>query len=363
MTSLATNHAGLRSLLLLACIVVIIAGLREAGAILVPILTAFFIGVICVPPVSWLQRHGIRTGLAIVLVFLGVLVIFLFLSYFVSTSIASFQGNLPKYEQALEEPLGQLVIWLSQQGIEVSMAQVEAQLDAGVITNMLSSGLSALAKVLSNTLLIMLTVIFVLCEAAILPRKFAAIAGNQTSAITEYQGALTNLRVYLAVKTRLSLVTGVIAGLAMWLIGVDYPVLWGLLAFLLNFIPTLGSIIAAVPPVLLALVQFGWPWALIVAGCYLALNISIGNLLEPRLMGRKLGLSTLVVFLSMVFWGWVWGPIGMILSVPLTMLLKILLMHSDDLRWLGVLLGSGSGDDLSPGPPSLGSGRTNSATN
>ena len=142
--------------------------------------------------------------------------------------------------------------------------------------------------------------------------------------------------------------------MATWVIGVDYPVLWGLLAFLLNYIPTLGSIIAAIPPVLLAMVQFGWTWALVVAMVYLAINICIGSLLEPRLMGRRMGLSTLVVFLSMVFWGWVWGPIGMILSVPLTMLLKILLMHSDDLRWVGVLLGSGSPDDLDPSRPKLG---------
>ncbi|MEE2907285.1 MAG: AI-2E family transporter [Planctomycetota bacterium] len=354
MTRPEETNVGLRSLLLLACVVIIIAGFREAGTILVPILTAFFIGVICIPPVSWLQRHGIRTGLAIVIVFLVVLAGFLVLSYFVSDSISSFQKNLPKYEDALDKPLATLTTWLESHGVEVSLAQLQEQLDAGTLTDVLSSGLSALAKVLSDTLLIMLTVIFVLCEAVILPRKVRAMISDDTSDLAEYRRALSNLRVYLAVKTQLSLATGVLAGLATWIIGVDYPLLWGLLAFLLNYIPTLGSILAAIPPVLLALVQFNWTWALLVAACYLAINICIGNLIEPRMMGRRLGLSTLVVFLSMVFWGWVWGPIGMILSVPLTMLLKILLLHSDDLRWIGLLLGSGSEDDLREGQLKLG---------
>lgn len=348
------QNVGLRSLLLLACLVIIIAGMREAGAILVPILTAFFIGVICIPPVAWLQRHGIGNGIAILIVFIVVLAGFLVLSYFVSTAVSSFQENLPKYEETLDAPLDSLTAWLDRQGIDVSVSQLESQLDASTVTGMLSTGLSALAKVLSNTLLIMLTVVFVLSEAVILPRKLRAMTGGGDSDLGEYREALSNLRVYLAVKTKLSLATGLIAGLATWIIGVDYPVLWGLLAFLLNYIPTLGSILAAIPPVLLALVQFGWTWALAVAMVYLAINICIGSLLEPRLMGRRMGLSTLVVFLSMVFWGWVWGPIGMILSVPLTMLLKILLLHSDDLRWIGLLLGSGSDDDLRAGQLELG---------
>jgi predicted PurR-regulated permease PerM len=143
------------------------------------------------------------------------------------------------------------------------------------------------------------------------------------------------------VKTWVSLLTGVLAGVALLIIGVDYPLLWGLLAFLLNYIPTLGSIIAGAPPTLLALVQFGWKRALIVVAVYVAVNTVMGNVLEPRFMGKKLGLSTLVVFLSMVFWGWVLGPVGMVLCVPLTMLVKIVCGESKELRWASVLLGPG----------------------
>jgi AI-2 transport protein TqsA len=122
------------------------------------------------------------------------------------------------------------------------------------------------------------------------------------------------------------------------LIGVDFAPTWGLLAFLLNFIPNIGSIIAAVPAILLALIQLGLPSALLTLLGYLVVNITIGNFLEPRVMGRSLGLSTLVVFLSLLFWRWVLGPIGMVLSVPLTMTAKIALAVNEDTRWLAVLL-------------------------
>ena len=123
--------------------------------------------------------------------------------------------------------------------------------------------------------------------------------------------------------------------------GLAFPMVWGLLAFLLNCVPSIGAIIAAIPAVLFALVQHGPGSALVVAIGYIVVNTAIGSLLEPHLIGRTLGLSTLVVFLSLVFWGWVWGPLGMLLSVPLTMIVKIFLENSEDLRWVAVMLDSG----------------------
>jgi predicted PurR-regulated permease PerM len=129
--------------------------------------------------------------------------------------------------------------------------------------------------------------------------------------------------------------------IALAIIGVDYPILWGLLAFLLNFIPTFGSILAAVPPVLLAVVQLGVGEAFFIAIFYVLVNVIVGSVLEPRFMGKGLDLSSLVVFLSLVFWGWILGPVGMLLSVPLTIMVKIALENSEDTRWIGVMLGAG----------------------
>jgi predicted PurR-regulated permease PerM len=122
--------------------------------------------------------------------------------------------------------------------------------------------------------------------------------------------------------------------------GVDYYLLWGLLAFLLNYIPTIGSFFALLPPALLALIQFGIVEAIVVVIVFVIINTLIGNIIEPRFMGKGLGLSTLVVFLSLIFWGWVLGPVGMLLSVPLTITIKIALDSSEETRWLAILLGS-----------------------
>jgi predicted PurR-regulated permease PerM len=151
---------------------------------------------------------------------------------------------------------------------------------------------------------------------------------------------INNVNHYMFIKTLVSLVTGLLVTVMVTILGVDLPLLWGLLAFALNFVPNIGSVIAGLPPVLLTLVQLGPLRALLVAIGYVVINLLIGSVLEPRFLGRGLGLSTLVVFLSLLFWGWLLGPVGMLLSVPLTMTAKIALDSREDTRWLAVLLGA-----------------------
>jgi len=143
----------------------------------------------------------------------------------------------------------------------------------------------------------------------------------------------------MAIKSWMSLATGIAVFILLAVVGVNYAVLWGLLAFFLNYVPNIGSIIAAIPAILLALIQLGFVKSIIVAGGFVVINLVVGNVIEPRFMGRGLGLSTLVVFLSLLFWGWVLGPVGMLLSVPLTMTAKIALDSREETRWLAILLG------------------------
>ncbi|MCA9467990.1 MAG: AI-2E family transporter, partial [Nitrospira sp.] len=164
-----------------------------------------------------------------------------------------------------------------------------------------------------------LTVIFILFEASSFQQKVRAALGDPKGTLPQFQKIIDAVNNYLAIKTLVSVATGVIVAIWVAILGIDFPVIWGLLAFLLNYIPNLGSIIAAVPPVLLGYIQFGLGRAVLVAIGFIIVNVVFGNAVEPRLMGRKLGLSTLVVFLSLIFWGWVWGPVGMLLSVPMTM--------------------------------------------
>lgn len=332
---------GLRVLITGASLCVVIAGLRAAGPIVVPVLFSAFLSVLAIPPVNWLQSRRVPDWLAVTIVFFGVLGGFVLLSVLVGSSIASFSENLPAYKERLVHMTASWFVWLEDQGVELSTSAVLAQIDAGRAADLVGTMVASIGSLLSDTVFVLLTTAFIMAEAAGLPRKLQAALGDQAD-IERFRGIITDIQDYLSIKTTISLVTGLLAGVLCWAVGIDYAVLWGVIAFLLNYIPNLGSIIAAIPAVLLGFVQFGWERSLVVLIGYLVINTIMGNIIEPRVTGRRLGLSSLVVFLSLVFWGWVWGPLGMFLSVPLTMLVKILLENSDDLKWVAVLLGSGA---------------------
>ncbi len=205
----------------------------------------------------------------------------------------------------------------------------------------IGSGLKGLASILSNAFMISLIVVFMLLEGVWLPTKLKVAFGEASDAVLQLSHAATQIQRYLAVKTIISLVTGALVAIWTSVIGLDFALVWGLLAFLLNFIPTIGSLLAAVPAVLLALVQLGPGSALAVGLGFVVVNVGFGNIIEPNVMGRTLGLSTLVVFLSLVFWGWVLGPVGMLLSVPLTMIIKIILESNETTRPIAIMLDNG----------------------
>jgi predicted PurR-regulated permease PerM len=353
---------GLRVLITGASLCVVIAGLREAGPILVPVLFSAFLAVLAVPPVNWLQSKKLPDWLAVTIVFLGVIGTFVVVSMLIGNSIASFSENLPEYQARLASMMAGGITWLEAQGIEVSTDSLLAQIDASQAADFAGTMVASIGSLLSNTAFVLMTTVFILAEAAGFPRKLQLVLGDSEAGLEHFGGIVRDIQEYLSIKTEISLVTGVLAWLLCWVVGVDYPALWGVIAFLLNYVPNLGSIIAAVPPLLLGFVQFGWERSLVLLIGYLAINTIMGNIIEPRVMGKRLGLSSLVVFLSLVFWGWVWGPLGMFLSVPLTMVVKILLENSDDLKWVAVLLGSGAEteDRIVSDPPPTGSAASSS---
>lgn len=333
------NKSG--SLLLnIAAFVVIVAGMRAAGSLLVPFLLALFIAIVFATPFLWLQSRGVPTAIALLLVILVILVAGTFLGTLVGTSVNSFMNNMPLYETLLKEKFADTVGWLQNLGLNVPKEQLLQSLNPEDPLRMVGGLLSGLGKVLSSTFLILITVIFIMLEISGFPAKLRAASDDPDITLANFSKIHENIKHYMALKTLVSLGTGVCVTIILLLIGIDYPLLWGLLAFLLNYIPSIGSIIAAVPAVLLALVQFGGGTALLTGAGYLFVNTLFGNFIEPRVMGKGLGLSTLVVFLSLVFWGWILGPVGMLLSVPLTMAFKIALDSREETRWFAVLLGS-----------------------
>jgi len=336
-------------LLSLAALVVVVAGLREASELLLPFLLAVFIAVVCAPPVFWLQKHRLPRWLAVLLVVMCLWGFGLGVATLLGTSVNNFSQAFPDYQARLQEGFASLLSWLEAKGLHAPVESLRSQIDPGAAMRLARGVLTSLGGVLTNTFLIMVTVIFMLLEAASFPLKVRKAFGNADQTLAAFAEFAGGVNKYLAIKTLMSLLTGVAVWLMLLLFGVDFPVLWGLLAFLLNYVPTIGSIIAAVPAVMLTLVLFGGPKGLAVAIGYLAINLGIANFLEPQMMGRGVGLSTLVVFISLVFWGWVFGPIGMLLSVPLTMTAKIALETNEQTRWLAVLLGPDPGGRLEGG--------------
>jgi len=344
----ASSGTGSRILVTLAAFVVVVAGMRAAEPLLTPFLLSALIAMICAPALFWLQSRKVPTGLAVVLVVLGMMLAGLLLGTFLGSSLNDFVRAAPSYQVRLQDETKALFGWLQGLGLHVSSGVLPEYFDPAKAMQMIATSLKQLGGVLTNTFLILLTVIFILLEASGFSGKLRRALDRPESSLENFRLISDNIRSYITIKTIFSLLTGLLVTLLLFTCGIDFPVLWGVLAFLLNYVPNIGSIIAAIPAVLLAFVQFGGSRALIVGAGYLVINTVLGSVFEPRYMGRGLGLSALVVFVSLVFWGWVLGPIGMLLSVLLTMIVKIALESYDDTRWLGVLLGSPTGDPESP---------------
>ncbi len=325
-------------LLALAAFVIVIAGIRAAEAILVPFLIALFLAVICYPVILWFSRKGIPVW-AGVLVLVGVIILLeMALASLIGSSVTSFSRNVPLYQARLKNVYVDVVMWLESHGIE--KIDPVKEFDPTSIMPIAATMLKQLAGLLKNAFFVLITLIFILFEAGGISAKLQAVFMGREDTLDNYAKILGGVNRFLGIKTLTSAATGILVAVWLMILGVDYPLLWGVVAFLLNYIPTIGSIIAAVPALLLALVQLGPAEMGVCAVGYFVINITISNFIEPRFMGDGVGLSALVVFLSMAFWGWVLGPAGMLLSVPLTMSVKIAASANPRMEWVAIMLGS-----------------------
>ena len=330
------------TLLILASFIIVVAGMRAASDILVPFFLAVFIAVICAPPFFWLQRKGVPKLPALALILVAILIAGLLFAALIVPSLNDFLISLPGYQEQLSSQIAALLSWLRERGVNIPAEEVSGALHPGWVMILAGGIFAALSSVLAHAFMILLTVVFILLEMADLPRKLRLVLKNPERSLSTIEKFSQHAKRYMVIKTMLSAATGVLIWLLLLILGVDYPVLWGTLSFLLNYVPNIGAILAALPVALLALVQLGVGSALLTVLGFIVVHIVVGNIIEPKLMGRVLSLSTLVVFLSLVFWGWVLGPIGMILSVPMTSLVKIALESYEETRGLAFMLGSGS---------------------
>ncbi len=340
---------GAQAALLLSAGVLVAAGIKAARPLFAPFFLAGFLAVVTAPLMFRLVKRGVPTWAAVIIALLVDVLVLVALSLIIGGSVTVFSERLPYYQSRLSELLGEGSAWLATHGVEATTDSLRKMTDPGFVMGTVASLVRGVAGVVSQLVLVLIIVAFMLVEATHLHGKFLSILKIEEK-VDRLRDVVSEVNAYLVVKTVTSLVTGLLIVGVCTATQVDLPLLWGVLAFLLNFIPTVGSIIAAVPAVLLAMLQHGPATALAVALGYLAVNFIIGNIVEPRVMGRALGLSPLVVFLSMVVWGWLLGPVGALLSSPLTVLVKTGLAYTDDLQWVAVMLGPSPDESQSANP-------------
>ncbi|TDO96954.1 AI-2E family transporter [Marinomonas balearica] len=323
-----------------AALIVIIAGLKSASQIVVPFMLSVFIAIICAPLMSSLRRRNVPTWVSILLVMLLILGGLGSIALLVGSSLDDFSKALPTYKERFGTELASLIAQLNSIGLHISYDQVKGYVDPASLMQMFANALASLGSVLTNLFLVVLTVVFILVEAVELPKKLHIALDNAHRSLERFDQFILAVNRYLVIKTLVSALTGVTITIWLAVIGVDFPILWGVCAFLLNFVPNIGSVIAAIPAIMLAFVQLGTLGAGLTALGFAVVNVIVGNVIEPRYMGKGLGLSTLVVFLSLLVWGWVFGPVGMLLSIPLTIIVKLALEANPRLHWIAVMLDS-----------------------
>jgi predicted PurR-regulated permease PerM len=334
------EKAGLHMLQKLAALVIIVAGIRAASDIIVPLLLAVFFAIVLNPLVVWFMRRGLQRGLAVTVVVITMLILMSLVIGVLASSLNEFATRLPEFNQMLTERALQLER-LIPGNQHLSPERLLQRMDSERMVSFATTLMTQLSGAMVSVVVLVMTVIFMLMEVRHIPYKLRFALNNPRIHIASLHRALKGVSHYLALKTLMSLLTGITTWVGLKLLGVEFALMWSVLAFLLNFIPNIGATISAIPPMIQAMLFNGWYECLMVGALFSAIHMVIGNMIEPRVMGRRLGMSTLVVFLSLLFWGWLLGPVGMLLSVPLTSVCKIWMETTKGGSKLAILLGPG----------------------
>lgn len=331
-----------RPLVAIAAVVVIAYGMHLAAANLVQVLLAAFLAIITQPLVDHLRRRG--WPMTVILSAAGlVLGGILFLGGFLaSDGLRAALSKAPDYQEALGKELDRVATWLAGHGLPIDREDFNRVLAPSHLIETLRGTVGATAAILRQSFAVLLLVIFMWLEAPSLPRRLEPHLHPETR--TRLTHNLLDLRRYMALKAAMSLLTGICVALWCLVMGVPFAFIFGVAAFFLNFVPVVGSILAALPAMAISFIDHGTGHCLAVTTGYLVINIGISNGLEPRVLGRGLGLSPLAIVLSLLVWGWILGPAGMLLSVPITMAIRALLKGVEGCEAWVAFLGNGEGE-------------------
>jgi predicted PurR-regulated permease PerM len=327
-------------LVTIAALIIILAGVVYARSIITPFLLALFISIICARPIAWLENRKIPRPAALLIVILGLIALFSGFVFLIGGTLSSFSSDVAEYESTLTAMGSSVIQFLNDNGVKLPEEQLSNLIQPAKILELTANAVNGVLGMMGNTFLIFLIVVFILTEFGSFIVKAKAIVFGTGKSIDYFYTIAENIRQYLWIKTLVALSVGTLIYFALLIIGIGYPLLWAMIAAQMNYIPNIGSIIASIPAVLFALVQLGTGGAIWTLVVFMLIYNVVGNFIEPRIMGKGLGLSTLVVFLSLLFWGLIFGTVGMVLSVPITMTIKIILEQNEKTRWLSILLGT-----------------------
>lgn len=329
----------MRALIVTSCLVVIFAGLKVAASLVVPFLLALFLSVILAPAYIGMKRAGLPSPIALTIMIFGLGVVGVATATILRTSLDEFTANLPIYETNLRIQIEGVWTWLESYGIEAPNKFVAEYLNPQFAMSYAGRIARALSGMLGQTFIIFIITAFMVVEASGFHRKLVVIEGLTNESLAAVEKNIHDVRRYVTLKSIMSLLTGALVTSWLWLLGIDNALFMGLLAFFLNFVPNIGSFVASIPGILLGFILFGPAVAGTTAIGYVFINVGISNVVEPRFMGDNLGISPLIVIMSLVFWGWLLGPVGMLLSVPLTMVVKVILENVASTKSIAILLG------------------------
>ena len=318
--------------------VIILAGMKMASQVVVILFLAIFISSIFSTLLNVLQKKHIPRIFSYFIILLIVILIGLMLAYVINISLKDFITNLPAYEEKFKVTILNLLHYTQDAGFQMDKTKIMETLNFGSFFGFTTNIIGSIGTFLSKFLLVVIGVAFILAESKSFQTKLKVIFRNNAKKLEHFNLFSFNIQKYFVVKSFTSFLTGFIITIVLIFFGVDYPILWGVIAMLFNFIPVVGSIIASIPAILLTFMNLDLNTTIWVIILYVVINISISNILEPKLMGRELGLSPLVIFFSLIFWGWLLGIVGMFLAVPITMTLKIAFDSNTSTLWLGILM-------------------------
>jgi predicted PurR-regulated permease PerM len=327
-----------RMLVTIAAAVAILAGMRAAGPILGPIFVALVITIAWNPAAEWLRKRGVNaTVAALAGIVLGVAVVGLLVAL-VWVSVIQLQEKLPTYQPRIAALQTMVMERLRVLPIDTSGVLSSDAVKPASLVGYALRFIRQLTQTAGDLVVLVLLMAFMMLEAINFPAKLRSAFASHPAALQSFKGLGECIESYVVINALFGLGAAIVNTILLLLLGVDFAFLWGVLSFLLSFVPNIGFIIALVPPTLLALIEFGFTRAAIVLGGYILINFVSDNVVKPKFVGETIGLSPLVVVMSLLFWAWLLGPLGALVAVPLSIAVKFLLDAFDESKWIARLM-------------------------